>query len=178
MSSKPALINLVKGKHKSFFDRFLAWALSAGRVIIIVTEIIALSAFLYRFSLDREIIDLRDNTKQEQKILELFKEQEKTFRNLQERLSFASELASSSKRNVGLFFEITDLIPQDITTTSLALTTKSMSIKANTRSGESLKTLIQSIKKLPDVQTTILDKIDNRISTSTIAFSLNIVFKK
>jgi len=87
MSSKPALINLVKGKHKSFFDRFLAWALSAGRVIIIVTEIIALSAFLYRFSLDREIIDLRDNTKQEQKILELFKEQEKTFRNLQERLS-------------------------------------------------------------------------------------------
>lgn len=178
MSQHPVSINLVQGKNKRFFDRFLAWAFGVGRGLIIATEIIALSAFLYRFSLDRELIDLRDNIKQEQKILDLFKNQERTFRNLQQRLLFSSQLTTSSKKTVDAFFEIEQFLPKDIITTNLTLTPKGMSIQGKTQSNASLKSFIQSVKNHTRVQTTVLDRIDNRISTSIIAFNLHVVFKE
>ena len=52
MENSPASINLVKKNEKSSVDKFINWTLSIGRLIVIITEIIAISAFLYRFSLD------------------------------------------------------------------------------------------------------------------------------
>ena len=71
-SIKPS-INLFKDKNKNFFDLFIKWALSIGRVVVIATEAIALSAFLYRFSLDQQLIDLNDKIVQKQALVKLLK---------------------------------------------------------------------------------------------------------
>ena len=62
--SDPISINLVKSRKPHFLDRFITWALNAGRLLVIITETVALSAFLFRFGLDREIVDLNDKIKQ------------------------------------------------------------------------------------------------------------------
>src|SRR3989344_9329514 len=85
-------INLYKGKSRNFIDRFILWTLSAGRLIIILTEILALSAFLYRFSLDRNLIDLNDKIKNEEIILNYLKKNEENFRSIQDRLSTIDKL--------------------------------------------------------------------------------------
>ena len=55
-------IDLLKQKpiEERFLGRFLEWALSYGRYIIIGTQIIVLLAFFSRFKLDQELSDLHE----------------------------------------------------------------------------------------------------------------------
>src|SRR6185312_966933 len=85
-------INLAKHRGESFVDRFIRFALTTGRVVVILTEVIALGAFLYRFTLDRTLVDLHDRIQQGQAVVNLLKDNETTFRNLQDRLALASTL--------------------------------------------------------------------------------------
>ena len=41
-----ASINLVKGDKDDFLNKFIDWALTIGRLLVIITEIIALSFYL------------------------------------------------------------------------------------------------------------------------------------
>jgi hypothetical protein len=54
MAKDQISINLLDNKGKSFTEQFLDWALAIGRLLIIVTETVALAAFLYRFSIDTD----------------------------------------------------------------------------------------------------------------------------
>ncbi|MDE2025485.1 MAG: hypothetical protein KGJ07_03255, partial [Patescibacteria group bacterium] len=76
-------INLVRGRRPRVLDQFVGWALTIGRVVVILTELIALGAFLYRFGLDRQLVDLHDKIAQEQSIVDLLKQNENSYRNLQ-----------------------------------------------------------------------------------------------
>lgn len=177
MIKKTPTINLFTGRSKNFIDRFLKWALSAGRLLIILTEIIALSAFIYRFSLDRQLIDLKDKIKSQQKILDLYKNSEKKYRSVQQRIALSSELSTTAKKNVDIFNKINSSIPNNMSVTSLTLQRKNIAISADVSSISTLTTFMKKIKSLPEVKGTTLDRIDNRISSSTLVFTLNILLK-
>ncbi len=76
---KKRVINLLPNKGDSLLDQFLSWALNIGRLLVIITETLALSVFLFRFSLDVQIIDLHDKIKAASRVVENFKESEETF---------------------------------------------------------------------------------------------------
>ncbi|OGH19065.1 MAG: hypothetical protein A3F31_01155 [Candidatus Levybacteria bacterium RIFCSPHIGHO2_12_FULL_38_12] len=177
MIKKTPTINLFTGRSKSFIDRFLKWALSVGRLIIILTEIIALSAFLYRFSLDRQLIDLRDKIKSQQKILDLYKNNEKKYRSLQERIALSSQLSTLAEKNTDTLNKINQSIPINMSVSSLTLQKKSMNINASVPSISTLTSFMKKIKSFPEVKGTTLERIDNRISSSTLVFSLNVFLK-
>src|SRR5258708_19931440 len=105
-------INLL-GRNVSFVDRFVNWALTVGRAVVIATEVIALSAFLYRFSLDRQLIDIHSKIKQEQAVVGYLKPNEDIYRNLQTRLSLASSFSPQSRDEIKLIKYIVDFTPQD-----------------------------------------------------------------
>jgi hypothetical protein len=64
MDNKAQLkINLLKKKSNRSLDVFVRWAITGGRFLVILTETIALGAFLFRFNLDRQIVDLSDRIK-------------------------------------------------------------------------------------------------------------------
>src|SRR3989344_9465556 len=106
MDNSPARINLIKKKEVAAFDKFINWTLSIGRLIVIITEIIAISAFLYRFSLDEKLVALHDEIGQKQKQLSLLKRDEENFRNLQDRLSLASKFSEDGTKIFKTFQDI------------------------------------------------------------------------
>lgn len=176
MKKKLPSINLFKEGGKSFVDRFLKWALNTGRLIIILTEIIALSAFLYRFSLDRQLIDLSDKIKQQEKIIELLHENEKQYRNLQERLTFITLLGNSSDKKVQTFKDILKRFPKDMLINSVSLHNKGISLNGSVSSIASLHSFIKQLKDFSLVKNTSIQRLDNKISNSTITFNLTIGF--
>src|SRR3989344_5694832 len=93
MDNSPARINLVKKKEVATFDKAINWALSIGRLIVIITEIIAISAFVYRFSLDQKLVALHEDIGIKKGQLALLKNDEENFRNLQDRLELASNFS-------------------------------------------------------------------------------------
>ncbi len=106
--AKVTSINLIRSEQTHHIDTILKWALTTGRFLIILTETIALSAFVYRFSLDREIIDLTDEIKNNQAVVSLYTD-EPRYRNLQERLTFVESIRPTQSEKTILMHEVVSL---------------------------------------------------------------------
>lgn len=178
MAKKAPDINLLKAGKVNILEQIFNWAVSAGRIIVILIEVIALSAFIYRFSLDRELIDLRSQIKQEQALVDFFKDNEKTYRNLQDRLSTASTFADQSSKKVDLFNDIVELTPPGIFFNNLSIYEGKIRVNANTNSVTSLSLFVESLKSYPLVKGLSVDKIESKPSSSLITFVLSAELKQ
>ncbi|MFH1832749.1 MAG: PilN domain-containing protein [Candidatus Levyibacteriota bacterium] len=171
-------INLVGGKNKNILDKFIKWALTIGRVVVIVTEAVALGTFLYRFSLDQQLIDLHGSIKSKQEIIKFSKNTEDKYRNLQARLSAASKLSNVGKETTDLFQNILDSAPQDLIFNNIILSQDYIKIAARVQSSESLSNFIDTLKKNPEVSSISIDQIENKTSNATITVSITAMLNK
>jgi reverse gyrase len=169
-------INLV-GKTESLLDRFVNWALNVGRAVIIVTEIIALTAFLYRFSLDRQLIDLTSKIRNEQAVLNLLKENEEIYRNLQNRLFLASAFGKQGKDRVQLAKDVIDFAPEGLTFNNINITEDRVRISADVSSVSSLSSFVSAIRGYKNIEKVSIDKIENRPSSAVITVSITAQLK-
>lgn len=170
---KTPTINLGKGRGQTFVDRFLAWALSVGRVIVILTEGIALGAFLYRFDLDRQIIDLHSKINQEQIIVNLLNKNENTFRNLQQRLHIISVIGPQADRQVTLFTDLFSAVPQGVSLEILGLSSGVIQIEATSQSSESLSLFLRQLQAVPEVANVSVDRIENKTTIARIIITIS-----
>lgn len=178
VKNKLPSVNLLKKEGKSFFDKFIQWALTVGRILVMLTEIVALSAFLYRFSLDRKLIDLHDQIKLKDAYVKVLKSNEDKYRNLQERLAIATKLSKTSVDTTNLITDLIAFTPSDIIFNSLKISEDSVSIDANVQSVTSLTDFINKLKEYKAIRTVSLDRIENKTSTATIVVDITAVLKK
>lgn len=171
-----ASVNLVKTQNNTY-DNIVHWALSIGRVLIIITELVAFSAFVYRFSLDRTIVDLHTKIKQEKLILENLKSQEQTYRNLQERLSLVKKITVEGNAKVDTLNDIITLTPQGITFNSFDLEPNQLDIDSNMESVSSLNTFIKSLKSYSKISSVSITNISNKADGSGINVLITAKFK-
>lgn len=164
-------INLAK-KPESFVDRFINWALTAGRLVVIITELIALFAFLYRFSLDRELIDLRSKIKQEQAVVNLLRENEETYRNLQNRIFLASNFGKQGQDKVKITKDIIDFAPSGLVFNNLTVEEERIRINANINSVSILSSFVKSLRGYKKIERVSIDKIESRPSSAIITVSI------
>jgi polyhydroxyalkanoate synthesis regulator protein len=173
MISKTSNINLIQ-THKTFLERFINWALTLGRIVVIVTEGIALGAFLFRFSLDRQIIDLHGQIKQKQAVLAYLKDNEKAFRNIQDRLTEVKKLGSKTPASLSVFNDIVTSLPTGIVLSNFNISNTTIQIEASTNSIQSLSSFVTTLQSNKKINSISLDKIQNLSANSVIAFGISI----
>jgi hypothetical protein len=167
MANEKKSINLLPGKEGSLITQFLNWSLTIGRLLIILVETLALGTFLYRFDLDRQIVDLHDQIKSESFIVENFARQETEFRNVQTRLSMAKTYGQTNPA-VNIFKDIVELGRGKVTFRNVFVTLDSVKIEAAAPSAGALSQFTEALKKHPDVSEVSVDKVENKTTTSTI----------
>lgn len=178
MQKKPASINLYQKNRKSFLDKFIDWALSIGRIVIILTEIIALSAFLYRFSLDRQLVDLHDTIKVQQAILDSQKPQETLYRSIQAKLALAAKTQNQAQSTTQLLLDTKNSATNDFLIKTIAVSQEAIRIDANVLSVSSLATFITKLKTFEQVSSVSLDKIENKTANGIITVTITATLKK
>lgn len=62
-------INLLPEKERDFLDKSIYFVLHYLRYVLVITQIVVISVFFYRFKIDQEIIDLKDELQQKQEIV-------------------------------------------------------------------------------------------------------------
>lgn len=174
---KTPSINLLKSKNASFIDRFITWAITAGRVVVIVVELTALSAFLYRFSLDRQLIDLHSKIKQEQAVVSYLKDSEETYKNLQNRLFLASVFASQGSEKVKTLKDVVSFAPSGMIFNNLTISEDRLRINANLNQVSALSDFVKSLKNYSKIKNVSIDKIENKPSAAVITVSITAVLK-
>ncbi len=160
-----ASINLIKSK-VNIFDEILKWALSIGRFLVILTELIAFSAFIYRFTLDRTLIDLHEKINQEQAIVASLKDKEEIYRNLQGRITDASTITKSGSRNVKILSDVAQLTPSEITFNSFTIENNQIDIDSDVLSISSLTSFLALLRDYSESSSVSVDRIDNQSLTN------------
>lgn len=157
-------INLAGNKQTPFFDKFLNWSLTIGRLIVIVTEVAAVIAFIYRFSLDEKLVNLHDLIKQKQNIISVLKNDENRYRNLQDRIALASTFSVKGAKTNQTVVDIISLTPAQVRIANLILNKDRVNIKADVVSVSSLENFIDSLRTYQGIKSISLDNIENKPS--------------
>jgi hypothetical protein len=169
---KKRVINLIPDKGDNLLSQFLSWALTVGRLLIIITETLALSVFLYRFSLDVKIIDLHDKIKSASVIVESFQDGEDTYRNLQARLGFIKEYETKKDRTLTLLQDIIDLGRHRITFKNLTVGVNTVEVEAQAPSAGALTAFVQGLKNHPEISNVNIERVQNSTANGLITISI------
>lgn len=153
-------INLTLRARKSIQTAFFKWAVNAGKLIIIFTELIALSALGYRFMIDRKIIDLHEEIDREIAYIEVQKDREQEFRNIQNRLANIEVIDSKNQ----IRFETVDKIAGAVTrgvfeTSNLSIAEKRINFEGSSLSIFSIYNFIQQLKADPNILAITLEEV-------------------
>lgn len=164
MPNNLSSINLAKNKQIPLIDKFMNWTLTIGRLIVIITEVVAVIAFIYRFSLDERLVDLHSAIKQKQNIVSVLKNDENKYRNLQDRIALAATFSTKATSSNQTITDIVNLIPKQIRINDLTLNKDRVNIDVNVTSVSSLANFIDPLKSYPGIKFISIDNIENKPS--------------
>ena len=164
MPNSSSSINLVTNKQIPFFDKFMSWALTVGRLIVVITELVAIIAFVYRFSLDEKLIDLHSAIKQKQTLISLLKKDENKYRNLQDRIAIAETFSEKGAKTNKIIRDIIDLVPLGVKINDLTLNQDRVNININITSISQLTDFINPLKNYPKIKSISIDNIESKPS--------------
>ncbi len=169
-------INFVGNRQTPLIDRFINWALTVGRLIVIITEVVAVGAFIYRFSLDEKLVDLHSQIKQKQNIVNVLKNDENKYRNIQDRIAIAATFYDKSTQTNEIIRDIINLIPQGVKINNLVLNKDEVNLSVNIGSVSSLTAFTESLKKYPKIKSLSIDNIENKPSVG-LSVDITILLK-
>lgn len=153
-------INLGKKKETNVGGIFFKWAVSRGRIIVIVVELFALGALGYRFFIDQRIVDLNDQIKKQQIFIEAQTQKEERYRNIQERINTIQTISSEAQTKVDFLEDMLGIASNSaLLSTSFSLTENTVSIDGQASSVFALNSFVESIKQNPNVTSISMEEL-------------------
>lgn len=140
-------INLLvrEGFEYSTAGKVLNWLLSTGRIIVILTELVVIIAFLSRFFLDKTLNDLSEQNASRRAQIEASAEFEKDFKSIQSRLGIIKKANEIKIDSADLVTTVSQLLPSDINLTSFALDNNHLQIQGVSQSELGIAGLVFSL---------------------------------
>jgi Tfp pilus assembly protein PilN len=140
-------INLLAEKEAPFLERVMYFSLNYLRYIIIITQLIVIGVFFYRFQIDQRIIDLKESVDQKkeivQVILPLSKEAEKI--NIQTRE--VKKILQQQEKFNSMTNYFLSVFPAALTLTNLEINPDSFKLTGNTIDPRQLQSFYSFLKK-------------------------------
>lgn len=177
MTAQDKQINLLpKEKWETgVVGKLLKWVLNIGRYVVVFTELVVILAFLYRFSLDRRLTDLREETKQNQTVVESYAELEEKFKRVQDQLEVIKKTEEDSVKIDRVLEEISAITPIDTFYESISIQKEEVSMEGKTLSETGLATLLYQAQNSQVFTEVVLDSVSSATNQSqTIEFRMNL----
>lgn len=116
MKSEKKSVNLLifDEFEKSPLGKFLAWALTVGRYIVVLTELVVLGAFLFRFKLDADLAIIGEKIKSKQAVIESFGDLEDKVREIQQKLKIIKQVEGERVDGEKVLAEISKTTPTNV----------------------------------------------------------------
>ena len=144
----------------SIVGRTLKWAMGTFRIIVIVTEMIVMSAFLSRFWLDAQNSDLSNSIKIKSAQIADQAKIEKEFRSLQSKLNIAGKIKAAAPLSVKVD-AITSKLPAGVGLSSVIVQENSTQVKGSSASEIGIAQFIANLKADPSFKSVDLGQVSS-----------------
>ena len=170
-SKEQIKINLIPQDEfeSSTFGRVLKWALSTFRIMVIVTELLVMSAFLSRFWLDARNSDLNEEIEIKKAQIGAYQDVEDSFRKYQAKLVLAKSLYSTGATSQ-VFKTLSSLMPVDIAFNSIVLKEGLLTIKASSLAENSIAQFLINMENSNNFNETKLSQVTRLSENNSVSF--------
>lgn len=176
--SKAGTINLLPQEEfeASIIGRILRWATGSFRIIVIITEVVVMGAFLSRFWLDAQNSDLNDTIKVRAAQISAEKDIEDTFRSTQTKLDIFKIISTGAQPSSKIDL-IAAKVPNDVTLSTISVDSKGSDIKGTSTSESGIAQFIANLKSESTFKTVELGNINSsQTNAGETDFSISINF--
>ena len=175
---KNKLINLIPQEEfdTSLIGRALKWAMGTFRIIVILTEMVVMAAFLSRFWLDAQNSDLANSIKVRVAQIQSQKDTEDQFRGIQNKLKVFKTIATSPKATARIDL-VASKIPQEVHLTNISILEDSASMKGVSGSEVGIAQFVANLKSEKTFKKVSLGSIgSSEDSPSSTVFTIKLTF--
>jgi len=130
--------------------RFLKWALTVGKYIVILTQLIVIAAFLFRFKLDNNLEVLNENINQNQELIIASQDLEYKARIVQDQLETLKMINEDQVLISQTIEALSQITPLEVKLETVNLSQKSINIEGSALSEIGLATLINGLQNQPN----------------------------
>lgn len=166
--SEGAKINLLPQEEfsVSLVGRILHWAMSTFRIIVIVTEMIVMAAFLSRFWLDSENSDLNDAIKVKSAQIAAQSGLEKEFRIIQSKVDIFKEIEIGTKP-AEIVDAITSKLPSSAILTGISVSNDNVLINGSSGNESEIAQFITNLKTNNALKEVTLTGVSSSMTSPT-----------
>jgi Tfp pilus assembly protein PilN len=158
--------------------RALAWVLSTFRIIVIITEVVVMGAFLSRFWLDARVSDLNDEITEKRAIIEATTDFEEDFKSAQKRLGIFTAIASEEFGAASTLETITSYIPNNVALVSYSFLQNKASVKGVSSSERAIAQFIANLESVEEFEKISIVQLGaSEDQVSQLLFTLDITLK-
>jgi hypothetical protein len=171
-------INLIGKQKVSVKDDFLDWAVKIGKIIIVATELIALAALIYRFTIDSKIINLHDKIKNAELFVVSQKAKEETFRSIQTRLDNIKKTEAETDTKIKILNDVLAAASSgDFSSTNLTVSNNTIQFDGTSLSVFKINEFIEDLKKNPNVGGISLDDVSSTLQGTQFKITIQLNFE-
>jgi len=179
MSMKSTLpsVNLLNFQRRDFGSQFIDWALTIGRLLIIITETVAFGMFVYRFTIDYKLVDTHDYITQHQPYLVAEAPREVIFRDVQDRLQTVKQHQNDTATAQERIAHLVSLAQGLVVFQDVKVVGATVKLDAQTNSVSNTRLFIDKLRADSSTRSLTVEKVGNNPSTNSISLSLTITEK-
>lgn len=133
----------------------ISWALTVGRWLIIVTELIVILAFVWRLSLDYKSNSLKEEIDDQIGLLSIQEPVEKQYREISNQLSIIEQAKSQQKPVMNIIQELTKSRPPSLALLSISWSKGDVIVDGYSQSENEIS-IFQNSMQLSDLFTKVL----------------------
>jgi len=158
--------------------KILRWAVSAGRHIVIFTEVIVIVSFFSRFTLDRQLTDLNRTIVQKQSVVESYDTLEADVRAVQAQTEDIATILSHQGRFT-VMETVQQITPQDVVYNQVSLRREKLNLSGTIRSNRSLELFVDRLKAVPEFESVSITNIQSGDARDPgITFAISVTYSE
>lgn len=171
-------INLLPKKEESLIDKVMYFSLNYLRYIIVITQLVVIGVFFYRFQIDQRIIDLKESVSQKKEIVQIVLPLLQEASRVDQKSKEIKVILEKQQRYDEMIKYLVSVFPETITLSKLETLEDSLQITGdaiNPKHLQSFYGLLKKENKFSNVEFNSIKKTNNgyNFTMSLDKFQLN-----
>ncbi|MFA6532644.1 MAG: PilN domain-containing protein [Patescibacteria group bacterium] len=140
-------INLLEKKEQSLLDRLTFFGLNYLRYIIVITQLVVIGVFFYRFQIDQRIIDLKEGVEQKKEIVKIVLPLLNEAAKIDQKTLIINEAIQKQKKFSEMFDYFLSTFPETIVLTSMEIKGESITVTGDALNAQHLQAFYALLKR-------------------------------
>lgn len=139
-------INLLEKKEIKFLDKVIFFGLNYLRYIIVITQLVVIGVFFYRFQIDQRIIDLKEGVEQKKEIVTIVLPLLNEAAKIDKKALIIEDALSQQKKFTEMLNYFLASFPETVTLTNMEIRGDSLKVVGNALNAQHLQAFYAFLK--------------------------------